>query len=228
MLRVFFGPKVWGDADKSWVAQTQSWCEACQRVHQRKRMGLMRRGKPYEQQRRMSRQERIEARRKRHAERMRTDPEYRERRREIGREIATFIRRDRGAAVRGPYGPRRGKTTPKTKVAAEPFVAWLEWWLLTLPEVAETQSTEPTDSNWKMVRGELVRYRPTHSMAEIASWGGITDRQLRRITSGEQRTISFSVVDAILTMAGYHDQVAVLYPTLKGDTSATPLIGEVI
>ena len=133
LLHTDFHVKVWGDAEKTWPAQLQSECKACQNRRARERKAA-REGRDVRavgvRGGAMSRAERLRRKRERYAEAMK-DPEARALRRAQNREAAAVRRRRLGVGVAkgGGYVARR-----EARLAGEdrlylpvgPLVEWVE------------------------------------------------------------------------------------------------------
>lgn len=127
-LAVDFHVKVWGDSGKTWPAQLQSECKACQRKAGRERKAReegrdVSTVKSYSG--RISRDERLRRKRERYAEAMK-DPEARARRRAQNREAAATRRRRRGARAVGAWHRYRDDSSSVELVDAAPLLEWLE------------------------------------------------------------------------------------------------------
>lgn len=125
-LAVDFHVKVWGDSSKTWPAQLQSECKACQnrasrirkaRKEGRDLSGVSNRGG-------VSHQELLRRKRQRYAEAMK-DPEARARRRAQNREAAATRRRRDGARAVGPWHRYRDDSSV-VWVDAGPLLEWLD------------------------------------------------------------------------------------------------------
>lgn len=127
-LAVDFHVKVWGDSGKTWPAQLQSECKACQnraaRIRKARKEGrdlsmVSNRGA-------VSREERLRRKRERYAEAMK-DPEARARRRAQNREAATARRRRDGVRAVGPWHRYRDDSSSSSVVFVDagPLLEWL-------------------------------------------------------------------------------------------------------
>lgn len=121
---VDFHVKVWGDESKTWPAQLQSWCRACQNRAARERKAI-KEGRSVElvtaRKGRMGVEESRRRSRERYAEMIGGD-ERRKRLRERSREEAAIRRRKAGIAVRGGYSVRE---PVQEKVRVRPLKEWL-------------------------------------------------------------------------------------------------------
>lgn len=117
---VDFWVKVWGDETKTWPAQLQSECKACQRTKQRIKAGVQRRGVPYSVRKpKQTLEERNAQKRVAYKKRMSTAA-GRAKQRQDAREWQTTKRRRDGIPVREAHRTVLG-------VAMVDATALLEW-----------------------------------------------------------------------------------------------------
>lgn len=188
-----FHVKLWGDPEKTWIAQYQSVCRTCTRIHNRaavaKRKG---RDKPFNPWRpRQTPEQRREAARARYARRRR-DPAYMENKRAKERENAAFRRRRAGIP------PRQFKRSEAPLRATTASVAQV--WLRCV-KVARADLGFPSDR----------QSPPIGRVAHVYRYLGLTtsefdrvDRAVRRFLAGESGrvTVPFDLVDKAMVATG--------------------------
>lgn len=172
----------------------QSSCKACVRVRQRIYKGIQRRGRPYEQQSRMSAEERLRRKRQRYYD-LKKDPEWLERRREYQRIYAEVQRRKAGVPIRSIIFENRvvkiepGGHVSGERLDIEPFAGWLR----------ERIS----------VHGTIQRF---------AGIVGVDEKRVRVFLTGAQRHVGSATVDHWVTIEG-SSHLWELYPELYADAA---------
>jgi len=184
---VEFHVKIWGDEEKTWPAQLQSWCKACQRIHLRTVQAKARgRSEPFgPRQVRMSRDEENRRRRIRYHERMQ-DPEWVANRRHQQR----LYRLKRNRPVLLPVKP------------------FQEWWI-------EFQYRTRNVTEWVEYPNRPIQslrvYRPAKAAEACGgAWNASQFSDLSRLKG--KGTVPLDVVDAILFWAGEEHMLSILYP----------------
>lgn len=195
-----FHVKVWGDAEKTWPAQLQSVCKACQRMHQREKIGIKRRGKAFEARKPRMTPEQVRARKRELYQEEKKDKARMEARRARAREVATFKRRERGVAARRFRNQQH--TGEAIYVDAVPFLEWF--------------------TEWCVVTGQYDRV----IQLVIDSWSKMLGREIDRDfvvkRLGDLRRgarADLAVLDLFANAMDMPDQLNVLYP-LGDDTLA--------
>lgn len=133
---VYFHVKEWGDENKDWVAQYQSWCIACQRVYSRRRKAV-RQGRDPEltgPKRAMSSGEKKRRKAAEFQRRMRKiNPETgltrREELRALQREAAAGRRREAGISERGGWKRYRVKDPSRDTAPVGPLLGFVREWV---------------------------------------------------------------------------------------------------
>lgn len=191
----------------------QSWCSCCQRIHQRVRQGIERRGRPYEArtpsrlgiptgpngyepQTEEEREIYRAYQRERHANRT---PEQVEDQREYQRFYAEVKRRRNGSKKRRfkRLASPRPEGHGQIMFDSTPFLRWLDSWL-------------------KMMShhdGQHINkdgYKPVHNLTQLAEVAGISPRSISH--ARVKGRVSLDTVDRVMTAAGAEYLVYVLYP----------------